>query len=106
MQAYIDLDLIKKHLNIDSEYTDEDEYLLGLADAAIRTVEVKIDQSLDNFIEDGQLEAPLQQAALLLIGTWYVQRESITFGSAMPVPHTLDYLLQSYICYYESRAFE
>lgn len=103
MTAYIDLDLIKEHLNIDKDFKEQDLYLLQLADAAVKIIEKKIDQPLDPFIEDGELESPLLQAALLLIGTWYVQRETITFGNAMPVPHTLDYLLQPYICYYNKQ---
>jgi uncharacterized phage protein (predicted DNA packaging) len=102
MTAYIDLDLIKTHLNIDQDYCDEDEYLLTLADVAVRSIANHIDQPIENFLEDGQLDAPLQHAALLLIGTLYQNRESVTYGQCVPVPHGYEYLLHPYICY-ESR---
>lgn len=59
MTAYIDLDLIKTHLNIDLDYTDEDEYLLTLADVAVRSIANHIDQPVEHFLEDGELDAPI-----------------------------------------------
>lgn len=99
MTAYIDLELIKSHLNIDQDYCDEDEYLLTLADVAVRTIERHIDHCIDDFVEDGQLEAPLQHAALLLIGNYYQNRESVTYGQVLQVPHGYEYLLQTYVDY-------
>ena len=46
MQAYIDLDLIKHQINMDLDYTREDEYLLYLADVAIRAVEAWLQNGL------------------------------------------------------------
>ena len=99
MTAYIDLELIKSHLNIDQDYCDEDEYLLTLADVAVRTIEKHIDHCIDDYVEDGQLEAPLQHAALLLIGNYYQNRESVTYGQVLQVPHGYEYLLQTYVDY-------
>lgn len=97
MTAYIDLDLIKNQLNMDLSYTDEDEYLLMLADVAVKAIENHIDHPIEDFVEDGQLEAPLQHAALLLIGNYYQNRESVTYGTVMQVPHGYEYLLHPYI---------
>ena len=97
--ANIELSLIKTQLNIDLDYCDEDEYLLTLSDAAVRTVERYIDHDIDDYVEDGILEAPLQQACLLLISTWYQNRESVAYGAPMKLPHGVDYLLQTYIDY-------
>lgn len=99
MNCYIDLDKIKTHLNIDLDYMDEDEYLLRLADVAVRSIERHIDHDITDFVEDGELDAPLEQAALLLIGNYYQNRESVTYGQVMQVPHGYDYLLHSYIDY-------
>ena len=96
---YIDLDIIKKHLNIDEDFIDDDVLLLNYAEAAQRAIENHIDQSLDNFVDDGQLDPGLQQAALLIIGTWYQNRESVTYGPAQQVPHCYEYLLNQYINY-------
>jgi len=102
MNTFLDLDVIKRHLNINFDYHDEDEYLLMLADVAFRAIENHIDDSLEKFVYDGQLDPPLVHAALLLIGTYYQNRESVTFGTAMPIPHAYEYLLTPYINY-ESR---
>jgi hypothetical protein len=51
-------------------------------------------------IYGGELPTPIQHASLLLIGTLYMQRESIAFGQAVPVPHAYEYLLQPYVKYY------
>lgn len=100
---YITLEQIKAHLNIDPDFTDDDEYLMTLADVAIKAIENHIDHSIEQFCHDGVLEAPLQHAALLLIGTWYMQRESISIGHIVAVPeHCLDYLLMPYIDYLDA----
>lgn len=97
---YIDIDVIKTHLNIDKDYCDEDEYLMMLADVAIRSVENYIDQPIDKFIDgDGELESPLMHAALLLVGTLYQNRESVAFGQSFKIPHAYEYLIQPYVNY-------
>jgi uncharacterized phiE125 gp8 family phage protein len=39
--------------------------------------------------------APARHAMLMLVGTWYSQRESIVQGAMNPVPHAVDLLLGS-----------
>ena len=96
---YITLEEIKAHLHIDETWHGEDEYLLSLAEVVIGAVENHIDNYIDDFVEDGQLDPPLKHACLLLIGNFYQNRESVTFGTAMPIPHGYEYLLQPYINY-------
>ena len=90
---YIDLDTIKRHLIIDH---DDDNLLL----AALETVAedaVRRDLNLYSLkdIEDcsGMLPSCVTQAMLLLIGTLYANRESVSYGQAHPVPHAYEYLL-------------
>ena len=96
---YISLDEIKTHLHIDDSWHGEDEYLLALADVTLAAIENHIDDRLENFVEDGQLDPPLKHAALILIGTYYQNRESVTFGTAMQIPHGYEYLLTPYVNY-------
>ena len=44
---YVQLYQIKKHLNIDEQFTDDDEYLVGLCEVAQATVETHIDMPLN-----------------------------------------------------------
>lgn len=104
MNTYIDIDVLKKHLNIDLEYNDDDEYIMMLADVAIKSVENHIDCPISSFEdEDGDLEAPLKHACLLMVGTLYQNRESVTFAQSYKIPHAYEYLLQPYIQYDKSK---
>ena len=96
--TFLTLDQIKKHLNIDSYFHDDDQYLSDLGSVAELSVEKHIDYPL-NVIADkneGELPMPIIQAMLLLIGTLYLNRESVSFGTAVPVPHAYDYLIALY----------
>ena len=91
---YLTLAQIKKHLNIDESFTDDDEYLSFLYNVAERTVQRHIDSNLASLTEEeGSLPTPLLQAMLLYIGTLYAQRESISYSSVVDVPFSYDYLL-------------
>lgn len=45
---YVNLQQLKKHLNIDSSFHDDDEYLCDLEQAAELAVERHIDDKLDS----------------------------------------------------------
>lgn len=97
---YIDLDTIKKHLNLDQDFTDDDDYLYQLSEAALTAVENHIDTPLTYYVDDdGRLDSALVQAALLLIANFYENRESVAFAQAYRVPHGFEYLLNQYIRY-------
>lgn len=90
---YLSLDDVKRHLIID--HCDDDKYLADLITCAEDAV--KTDLNLDSLceIEDetGMLPASVLQAMLLLIGTLYANRESVTYGTPHTVPHSYEYLL-------------
>lgn len=92
----LDLGLIKRHLNIDSEFTEDDDYLTTLKEVATKVIEKHIDHELSDLSVDGELPKPIQQAALLYIGNMYANRESISFASAQEIPFAYDYLLSLY----------
>jgi hypothetical protein len=94
---YIDLNTIKKHLNIDTEFTEDDDYLMMLEGVAEISVEKHIDKSLTELVDgEGNLPSPLKQAMLLYIGNMYLSRESVTFGNAVEIPLSYNYLLDLY----------
>lgn len=90
---YIDLDTIKRHLIIDH---DDDNLLLADLETVAEDA-VRRDLNLYSLkdIEDcsGMLPACVTQAMLLLVGTLYANRESVSYGQAHPVPHAYEYLL-------------
>ena len=90
---YIDLDTIKRHLIID--HNDDDLLLADLETVAEDAVRRDLNLYSLKEIEDcsGMLPASVIQAMLLLIGTLYANRESVSYGQAHPVPHSYEYLL-------------
>ena len=61
--AYVELQLAKKHLNVEESFTEDDEYIKGLIEAAEAVVEKDICEELKTLSgEDGKsLPAPLRQ---------------------------------------------
>ncbi|WP_278400449.1 head-tail connector protein [Stutzerimonas kunmingensis] len=79
----IDLALVKSHLRVDG--TEEDALIQAYIDAAISAFEAwtnrKLVTVLPETVENHLLiTAAIQQGALLLIGHWYANRESVAVG--------------------------
>lgn len=95
---YLNLDILKKHLNIDSYFHDDDYYIISLGDVAEQMVDEHINNCLSDIVNDnnGELPSPLRHAMLLLIGNLYQNREGVAFASASEIPHSYEYLLFPY----------
>lgn len=94
---YIQLDYAKKHLNIEDDFKEDDEYILGLIEVAESAVRVHINEDFAEIAErhGGSLPAPILQAALLMIGNLYQNRESL--GSKLQaLPYNYQYLIDLY----------
>lgn len=94
---YIQLYQIKKHLNINEDFHEDDEYLMSLEEVAEKVVERNIDTKLKR-LEDGEgaIPSPLMQAMLLLIANYYANRESVAFAQTSNVPLSYQYLIDLY----------
>ena len=93
----IELDRIKKHLNIDADFTDDDEYIEFLEQTAEDLVQKHIDKKFEDIIaEEGAIPNALLHAILLFIGNMYDNRESVAYSSVTEVPKSLDYILSMY----------
>lgn len=91
--TYLVLADIKKHLNVDTSFTDDDTYISALGTAAEEAVEKYIDYPLSQ-LEDSTKKLPQSviQAMYLLIGTWYNTRESVSNTNTSVVPHAFEFL--------------
>lgn len=79
--SYISLEQAKKHLNIEPDFTDDDDYIMEAVESATIVVEKDICQKLvDLEDEEGQIPRPLQRAILLMVGTFYNSRETEVYG--------------------------
>lgn len=98
MAKYIQLYQVKKQLNIDEDFKDDDEYLVDLINVAEQMVEAHIDDKLEEIAKANNncLPRPLIQAMLLFIGNLYANRESIAFASSNEIPLSYNYILDSY----------
>lgn len=97
---YLTLQQVKKHLNID--HNEDDQYLADLITVAEDAVRNDLNLNSLSEIEDnaGMLPASVIQAMLLLVGTLYANRESVTYGTPNVVPHAYQYLLALNRTYY------
>ncbi len=83
----IDLALVKTHLKVDGD--EEDTLVQGYVDAAISTFELWTNRKL--IAEGDPLPDPvdnalvitkaISQGALLLVGHWYANRETVAIGT-------------------------
>lgn len=93
----LELQKIKKHLNIDDHFTDDDAYIESLCDVAEELVQKHIDIKFEDLIaERGELPAPLSHAILLFIGNMYDNRESYAYTTVTEIPNGLNYILNMY----------
>ena len=99
---YIKLSDVKKHLNIDDYFTDDDAYLTALIEVAEDAVSQHLDIALDDLLVGGNNQFPpaIYQAMLLMIGNLYTNREPTAYTQVTKVPYTMEYLLGLYKRYY------
>lgn len=88
----ITIDEIKDHLNIERSDKFYDSYLLSLLDAAKQVVQKHICDSIDG-MSDGE-KTPLIHAIKLLVGTWFMNRESLS--NLNKANHSYEYILSLY----------
>lgn len=94
---YIQLDYAKKHLNIEDDFNEDDELIIGLIETAESAVRVHVNEDLGTIAEKngGALPPPLLSAICLMIGNLYQNREII--GSKTQVlPYNYQYLIDLY----------
>lgn len=94
---YITLELAKNHLNLESSFTEDDEYILLLIRAAEDAVMVHAGEELSQIASanGGCLPSPLVSAMLLMIGHLYQNRE-IVGQKTEPLPFNYRYLIDLY----------
>ena len=90
---YLSINDVKRYLIID--HNDDDLYIADLITVAEDAVRRDLNLYSLKDIEDcnGMLPASVMQAMLLLIGTLYANRESVTYGTPHTVPHSYEYLI-------------
>lgn len=97
---YVTLDEAKKHLNVEQEYTEDDNYIETLIDVAEAKVAKELCVKVEELatIEEGSelIPHPIKQAILLNIGMYYANREEVTYTQTKPLEQGSRYLLALY----------
>ena len=92
----VTLKQLKKHLNIDESFTDDDKYIAMLGEVATQSVMRELDMTKDELMGYGPVPAPITHAMMLLAGSLYANREAVSYSSAVEVPLAYQYLLSPY----------
>lgn len=95
--TYLSLEDIKHHLNLDEEFTADDEYIIALGESAEEATSIYIDVPLTQLEDENrQLPKGLIHAMYLLIGEWYAVREAANAASINVVPLAYEHLCDLY----------
>lgn len=94
---YVPLDLAKKHLNIEEDFKEDDEYILNLIEVSESAVRVHVNENFADIAKryGGCIPSPLLQAVLLMVGNLYQNRELVS-NKAVELPFNYQYLIDLY----------
>lgn len=102
----LELEIIKPHCRVELDFEEDDTLLETYANAARRLVENKTGRRLyatpGEIPEEGDehalvLDDDITTAMLLIIGSWYENRESVVIGStSAELPMAVDALIKPY----------
>ena len=86
----------KTHLNIESDFTDDDLYITSLLNVAELAVQNYCND--ETFADFTALTAPvtLVQAVYFLTANWFINRQIVSFAQGVEIPYTFQFLLNPY----------
>ena len=86
MPRYVTLEEIKAQCIVDADFTDDDNYLKGLGDAAEDMVSAEIDSPLDDIVaaNNGKLPSSLKMAILLITDYLYSSNRGSSENNEIP----------------------
>lgn len=90
---FVTLGITKKHLNIDDDFKDDDNYIISLIKVAEDAVAKNENIALDELLEGGELPPSVIHSILLLVGNLYNNREATTYSNISEVPYAYKYLV-------------
>ena len=92
---YVELEDIKRHLNVD--FNEDDNLITSMIEAAEASVENSIGAPLADIAIYGELPVALKHVIRIMTANFYEYREGMTYGKIQTVPFTLRHLLAPYI---------
>lgn len=104
----------KKHLNLETYFTEDDSYISVLIDVSFLSIRNRCNnltwtdnsavtygsiEFADYTISGTTIPLAIKWATLLMVGNLYANREPVSFGSPVAIPFTLEFLIAPYINY-------
>jgi len=98
MAKYTNVGELQKWVSIDY-LEDGDSELLGLIlDASESRIEIAIQQSFTEFVDEDEKLNPALVAAILMLGaTMYANREAVAYTNTTAVPYNVGYMISPFI---------
>lgn len=96
---YLTVDIVKKHLNIEPSFSEDDSYIELLIEVAEERVAKELCMPADELahIDGGdEIPKPLISAMLLIVGSYYNNREEVTAVQTKPLEQGVKYILALY----------
>lgn len=91
----VSIDKVKKHLNLDEFYNEDNDYLVQLVCAAESAIAKRLNvKELSHLInpDTGYLPEDIIHAVLLLCGNWYANREAVSNLNVNKLPFGLEFI--------------
>lgn len=92
MKEYVTLEELKQHLNVDFDI--DDSYIQGLVIPVQLSIEAYLNNPLESFVRDGEIDRRIWHATRILVANYYANREEITFATPNIIPGHVTLLLQ------------
>lgn len=107
MCCWVSLKEAKKHLQVEDDFTDDDEYIQNLICVSEQAVKKHLNLKCNEYAINECIgcpyevfclypPSPVKHAVLLMIGNLYANREPIAFNTVAKLPLSYDYLLSLY----------
>lgn len=96
---YLDINEIKKQLNVDADFHEDDEFLELLGESAEDMVAQLLDCSLDELVaQNGDLPASVRHALRMLVDYMYSQNRGSS-SESIDIPNAIFTILKLYRSY-------
>lgn len=93
--AYFTLNELKQQLNIEQSFTDDDLLLTNLGNVATQAVDNYTNYGLTGYTTTN-IPISVKQAALMLAGHLYINRQLVSFAQGFEIPYSYKFLLDPY----------
>ena len=92
----IEINKLKRQLNIEIDYTNDDAILQQYIDVACIAVENYCGEASLSGYTTETIPLPIVQAGILFASHMYMNRNMVSFGSGVEIPYSFRFLLDPY----------